>query len=88
MRFEQEGLVGELDRVAVAEVHLELCRPGLVRHGGDLDARGLAIVVHLIDDVIVVVWHARCVGLAAALLAAGKTDGNFERHGPGRRSGR
>ncbi len=67
--LEEEGLVGEFQRVAVPEVDLELRRAGLVGHRADVDARGLAIGVDVLDHGVELVRRLDAVGLAAGLLA-------------------
>ena len=48
--LEQEGLVGELQRVAVVEVDLHLRRAGLVGQRVDVDLLRLAPVVDVLED--------------------------------------
>ena len=48
--LEQEGLVGEIERVAVVEVDLHLRRPGLVGQRVDVDLLRFAPVVDVLED--------------------------------------
>ncbi|MDJ0932126.1 hypothetical protein [Breoghania sp.] len=78
--LEQEGLVGQFDRIAVAEVHFQLGQACLVRHGGNLDAAQLAIVVDQVDDVVVVVCMFDAVGLVAEFLVSRQSHRHAQRH--------
>ena len=69
--LEQERLIRELERVAVREVDFELCDPGFMAQGPELDVLGLAEVVDVVDERIVLVQCVDAVGLATPLHLSG-----------------
>ncbi len=69
--FEQKDLVGQRQWVTVVDVDLHLCRSHLVDQRVELDALGLAPVVHHIKDVVVLVDGVHRKALHAGLGALG-----------------
>ena len=77
--LEQEGLVGELQRVAVVEVDLHLRRPGLVGQRVDVDLLRLAPVVDVLEDRVELVDRVDAERLARGLLPARAADRRHQR---------
>ena len=77
--LEQEGLVGELERVAVVEVDLHLRRPGLVGQRVDVDLLRLAPVVDILEDRVELVDRVDAERLARRLLPARAADRRHQR---------
>ena len=77
--LEQEGLVGELERVAVVEVDLHLRRPGLVGQRVDVDLLRLAPVVDVLEDRVELVDGVDAERLARGLLPARAADRRHQR---------
>ena len=63
--LEQEHLVGELQRIAVAEVDLHLRRAVLVDQRVDLQALRLGEVVDVVEQLVELVDRGDRIGLAA-----------------------
>ena len=62
--FEEKHLVGEPQRIAVHEIHLELCGAHFVDHRVDIEPHQLAIVIDMIDDILIFVHGFKAIGLA------------------------
>src|SRR3546814_379342 len=79
LALEQEGLVGQQQRIAVVEVHLHLGGTTLVGQGVDVDALHLAEVVDVLEDRVELVHRVDAIGLAAGLAAARAADRRHQR---------
>ena len=77
--LEQEGLVGELERVAVVEVDLHLRRTGLVGQRVDVDLLRLAPVVDVLEDRVELVDRVDAERLARRLLPPRAADRRHQR---------
>jgi hypothetical protein len=77
--LEEEGLVGELQRVAVVEVDLHLRRTRLVGQRVDVDRLCLAPVVDILENRVELVGRLDPVGLARSFRAPGAADRRLER---------
>ena len=77
--LEQEGLVGELERLAVVEVDLHLRRPALVGQRVDVDLLRLAPVVDVLEDRVELVDRLDAVALARRFGAPRAADRRLER---------
>ena len=73
--LEQERLIRELQGVAMGEVDLELRDSGLVAEGPELDLLGLAEIVDVVDERVVLVQCVDAVGLAAPLTCPERPSG-------------
>jgi hypothetical protein len=76
--FEVEDLVGELDRVAVAEVQLDLARAAFVQDAVDLEPLRLGEIVDVVDDGAVFVHGAHGIGLPRGGPPARPAHGRFD----------
>ena len=77
--FEQEHLVGELERIAVQEVDLELAGAVFVRQRIRIDFHRFAIVVDVFDDRVEFVHRIDAVRTTRAFFATRASDRRFER---------
>ena len=68
--LEQEGLVGERERIAVIEIHLDLGDAFFMDQAVDADVLCFAIVVDVLEQRIELVDRVDAVGLASGLRAA------------------
>ena len=77
--LEDEYLVREPERLAVAEVDLHLARPALVVERVDVERLGLAVVVEVLEEGVELVDRVDAELLAPGLAPAGGADGRLER---------
>ena len=77
--LEEEGLVGEVERIAVQQVDLHLRGAVLVDQRVDLDVLVLAELVHVVEQRIELVDRRDAVALAARLGAARTAHRRLER---------
>ena len=77
--LEEEGLVGEFERIAVIEVDLALGDAFLVDQAVDRDLLLLAEIVDVLEQRIELVDRVDAVGLTPGLRAAGLSGGRLQR---------
>ena len=77
--LEDKHLVGETERLAVAEVDLHLPGPALVVERVDIELLGLAIVVEVLEEGVELVDRVDAELLAPGLAPARGADGRLER---------
>ena len=68
--FEDDDLVGQLDRVAMVEIDLELGGAAFVDHGVEVKRRRFGIFVNVLDDVFVFSHRLETIGLWRGLGSA------------------
>ena len=76
--LEGEHLVGQVDRVAVQEVHFQLRRARLVDQRVEIQLLLLAEAIHVLDDRVELVGRVDRVGLPGGLGPARAADRRFE----------